>query len=333
VLQSGHMKLGFSSIKRISQLNQDYFKKHRALLIAIVIFILGIGVVYGAYLGISDYMAVKAAEKQKASDRIALIEQAVAKTQQEVELLNETVTSSLKNSAVENLKLSQTIEAEKKLRLQGESDLKVSLQKDAASRDVSAVISEWRPRIAHVTCRWSSGTIAIGSGLFLGKFGAVYKIETNRHVVYNEDQKTAPGSCSVKLPDDKDVEANELQVTLSASSDSATIYITEPSPKMEAMPSSILPRVCGTRANVGESIVVLGYPAIGSPKDITATEGIISGYEDNYYITSAKIERGNSGGIAVALKSNCIIGMPTLTRIGDIESLGRILDWKYVQVR
>ena len=70
----------------------------------------------------------------------------------------------------------------------------------------------------------------------------------------------------------------------------------------------------------------MGYPSIGSQTDITATEGIISGYDGNYYVTSAKVERGNSGGAAVALKDNCYLGIPTFVQVGDIESLARILD-------
>lgn len=47
---------------------------------------------------------------------------------------------------------------------------------------------------------------------------------------------------------------------------------------------------CSTRAPAGSEIVVLGYPGIGSRSSITATKGIISGFDDNHYITSAKIE-------------------------------------------
>ena len=77
----------------------------------------------------------------------------------------------------------------------------------------------------------------------------------------------------------------------------------------------------------GEAVVVLGYPGIGSDTDITATEGIISGYEDTYYVTSANIDHGNSGGAAILLKDNCFLGIPTYVESGELESLGRILDW------
>ncbi len=88
------------------------------------------------------------------------------------------------------------------------------------------------------------------------------------------------------------------------------------------------PNLCeaNTKAPIGGKVIILGYPGIGSPEGITATEGIISGYDGDYYITSAKIEHGNSGGVAVLVNNNCYLGMPTFVAVGTIESLGRILD-------
>ena len=52
----------------------------------------------------------------------------------------------------------------------------------------------------------------------------------------------------------------------------------------------------------------------------------MSGFESNYFVTSAKVERGNSGGTAVLLKNNCFLGVPTFVQSGALESLARILD-------
>ena len=89
---------------------------------------------------------------------------------------------------------------------------------------------------------------------------------------------------------------------------------------------STLNSVCRVKAASGDRIVVLGYPAIGAKGDVTVTEGIISGYEEKFYITSAKIEQGVSGGVAVLVDKNCYLGIPTFVRAGEVESLGRILD-------
>jgi hypothetical protein len=70
----------------------------------------------------------------------------------------------------------------------------------------------------------------------------------------------------------------------------------------------------------------LGYPTIGSSGSITVTEGIVSGIEGDYYVTSAKIDHGNSGGVAILTKDDCYLGIPTFVKNnGGFESLGRIL--------
>lgn len=85
-------------------------------------------------------------------------------------------------------------------------------------------------------------------------------------------------------------------------------------------------------AQVGDEISVIGYPNIGSTIGPTLTKGSISGRENNYYVTDAKIERGNSGGAAVLIKNNCYLGIPTSVVAGANESLGRILDITRFQV-
>lgn len=90
--------------------------------------------------------------------------------------------------------------------------------------------------------------------------------------------------------------------------------------------------------NIGEDLIILGFPDIsgigfpvlGSTAKFTVTEGIISEnvrYSSSYYFnTSAKIDQGNSGGGAFLNKSGCLAGVPTFVRVGEAESLGRILN-------
>ncbi len=97
---------------------------------------------------------------------------------------------------------------------------------------------------------------------------------------------------------------------------------------------------CTSTADIGEPLVILGYPSYGSGAgtfvsvfstlDVTATEGIVSGNDAGYYTTSAKIEHGNSGGIAIDENRDCYLGIPTASYTGQIESLGRILPASYV---
>ena len=85
-------------------------------------------------------------------------------------------------------------------------------------------------------------------------------------------------------------------------------------------------------ADIGDRLSILGYPAIGG-ETLTVTEGIISGFEfhgDTRFIkSSAKLDHGNSGGLAIK-DSGCVIGIPTFVQRGQLESMGRILDLNYL---
>ena len=48
-----------------------------------------------------------------------------------------------------------------------------------------------------------------------------------------------------------------------------------------------------------------------------------------YIKTSAKIEHGSSGGVAIK-DSGCVVGIPTFVEQGSVESIGRILDLHYL---
>ena len=195
---------------------------------------------------------------------------------------------------------------------------------------LAAAVKEWRPRVAAVECRWDGlfgEETSKGSGLWLSSINTVI---TSDHVVIMEGVRLGPparaDSCSVKLPG-----AEPVPITTGDISDwrgvegVAAIKINNPPASMKKVASS-LNSVCKNAAPTGERVTILGYPTIGVKGDVTVTEGIISGYEDNFYIVSAKIEKGMSGGVAVLIDKNCYLGIPTFVRAGEVESLGRILD-------
>ncbi len=74
---------------------------------------------------------------------------------------------------------------------------------------------------------------------------------------------------------------------------------------------------------IGDKLIVVGYPTLGG-FSMTITEGIVSGFQNDYIKTSAKIEHGNSGGAAFHY-SGCWLGIPSASNVGEIESLGLIL--------
>jgi len=197
----------------------------------------------------------------------------------------------------------------------------------APQQSLSSIIKEWRKGIAYVKCRFSytDGTYIekSGTGLFFGS--GTNMVMSNLHVLSGGG--VPPDFCAIKLPEDPDweiVTGSEVKKGRN-SLDVAYVVIENPTSYMQTVVTKTVG--CKEKPDIGEKVVVLGYPGIGANLDITATEGIVSGYEAPYYITSAKIEHGNSGGVAIWVEKNCNLGIPTLVATGTLESLGRILDF------
>ncbi len=201
--------------------------------------------------------------------------------------------------------------------------------KEEPKADIVSLIEQWRPIIAYIECDfYYEGTdikylTVAGSGVLNKRDHKGHPILiTNRHVVVDQE-KYSPKICRIKLPDRKDVISVPTENIFESSKgyDVAKIWIGYYPYSGDYYSFD----VCTETPSIGEEVIILGYPAIGSSNDITATEGIISGYDGNYYITSAKIEHGNSGGAAILTNKNCYLGIPTFAQVGSIESLSRIL--------
>lgn len=105
---------------------------------------------------------------------------------------------------------------------------------------------------------------------------------------------------------------------------------------------------CPTNMPLGSPVVMVGFPAFaGSQTDLgsinidqsflTVTNGIISAHDTSVkepfgglpyvnYFVSAKIDSGNSGGIAFSKNNNgvCVLGVPTWLTVGNYETQGLI---------
>lgn len=218
---------------------------------------------------------------------------------------------------------------------------------------LSQVIKNWRPRIAKITCTWAytdTGIVyqkASGSGLVFNdssdrgaKSSGVW-VMTNSHVLL-VDGKYSPDICSITLPGESTVFYTDKTITASGSPygawislgiDLGEIEIRKPTQHVVdllASEDTTDDAFCKFVPDIGDQVAIVGYPGIGASEDITATEGIISGFDGDYYITSAKIEHGNSGGVAISIKNNCILGIPTFVEVGEAETLGRILSSKAI---
>ncbi len=212
------------------------------------------------------------------------------------------------------------------------------VEKSSTKSSLTTIINQWRPRIAYIECVWwgSSGVVSEGAGS--GVLGpktsdGSYFILTNKHVVSNEKSNPAT-QCNIWLPGmsspytvTADLERMVMNdVSFDPTYDYGNIIISRPTKQIISIENNNKYTTCEGRASTGEQVLILGYPGIGSLNGITVTDGIISGYENGYYITSAKVEHGNSGGAAILVEKNCYLGIPSFAYSGEIESLARILD-------
>lgn len=98
---------------------------------------------------------------------------------------------------------------------------------------------------------------------------------------------------------------------------------------------------CSEKAAVGTPVAILGYPAssinieeFAPPQSVTT--GIISGYDASYkssnYLVSAKVDHGNSGGLALGKENGkiCLLGIPTWVVVGQVESTGIVQNINYL---
>ena len=192
------------------------------------------------------------------------------------------------------------------------------------SEEATAIVARWEPYVYDLACIFPGDEDEPeGGSATVERVGSVTRFVTNEHVL--EKKSMRPITCTLSKPDKKEVSVSVNESALSYETDVDIAYGTLPS---GALPALGPEKRCSAVPAIGDRVVILGYPSIGATDSITATEGIISGFGDEYYITSAKIEKGNSGGAAIHVKNDCLLGLPTLVVAGRIESLARILPLK-----
>ena len=228
------------------------------------------------------------------------------------------------NTNSETEKMKQEIE-----NLKSQLDELKTKSENNKNQNLENIIKLWQQRIFQVTCffKYANASeiylVKQGSG-FMGYSKDGYILITNKHVA--RDGEYAPYYCNAESAnkqikfriENKDIRASEIF-------DTAGMKIFTDKIISENFSYPFCDR---SKINIGTKVLVLGYPGIGTQIGITATEGIISGIEDYYFVTSAKIDEGSSGGAAISTENNCYIGIPTMAEVGEIESLGRILDFK-----
>lgn len=304
------------------------------ILIAIIV---GVLVLSGAgYFGIKqyqNYQVEKVAREEKARALAEDQSKALQESQQEIERLKQ--------------------EGEEAKEKQTALEQKVSAATKATPKDLSISASEIAPYlsgVANVDCD-SKGS---GSLWNLPVYG--YTLLTNKHLVSpNSSQYCAIVSGGgdfylysidlfkpywAYLNKDLDIAAYPLEEP-EWTDNKYRLSVQEANYKISSL------RKCSTEMQLGSPVVVIGFPASTQQKvfvpgfgmvptsNRTVTNGIISAHDassvkplgnllyKNYFV-SAKIDSGNSGGIALSkdVKGLCILGVPTWLSIGNYETQG-----------
>ncbi len=203
-----------------------------------------------------------------------------------------------------------------------------------AGVNLSSLVKEWSPRVVRIVCS-DSNYVASGSGVLTRMSfpslneSNVATLITNNHVITDETTGYSYPNCNFQITGSNQIlTLYTANAQVSTSQDVAYFpapNVTNPPPGAQTAMS-----ICSASdVEVGDKIAILGYPADGGTGQastaITVTEGIISSYDGEYYVTDAKIDHGNSGGGAILEKDDCYLGIPTWVESGGFESFGRIL--------
>jgi len=178
-----------------------------------------------------------------------------------------------------------------------------------------------------------SGTIFSADGIIL----------TNNHVIEGSTY------CLVTIPNPETGKTEEIYEALptitpilSKKYDIATlkindIFIDEEGKAWGTFPldlsSFVLPKTCDTNkvSKLGDSVRIYGYPVTSGGFNLTITDGIISSFtNEGEILTSAQIDSGNSGGLAVD-QNGCWLGIPSAVVSGDYQNLGVIIPGSVVK--
>ncbi len=196
-----------------------------------------------------------------------------------------------------------------------------------------SVIQRWSSSVALIACTFTDNSFDFGSGFLTHFSDGSTVVITNKHVITDETTGYSATRCAVKIPGDENniytVNGSDTKIS-SRGYDWGVLPISNGDTYFTSVAEKNLP-ICRTQAQTGDNVIVLGYPDYaGNFTWPTATQGIVSGYADPYYTTSAKIEAGNSGGVALNSDKDCYMGIPSAVQIGKYDNLGRILSAKYI---
>lgn len=283
---------------------------------ALLICVGALGAGAGFYAGTTqaDKVAEALARSEAASlERFSALEDVLFSLSSNTEFLEEAFVAANAKTLEREVEAKQLVEA-----LSAQESRLTSF---VASSDITSLIKTWSPFVYHLSCAFTftdGKEGESGGSAVLIRTASGIRFITNKHVV--EEKGVAPDECILsRLDSDGTFTISREMIITDEERDYAE----------GAVPGGLLgvlsSQVCSQKPEIGDRVVMLGYPTIGGTESVTATEGILSGFDEEYYTTSAKIEKGNSGGAAIHVEQGCLLGLPTLVFAGRIESIARIL--------
>ncbi len=287
-------------------------------------------------------------EIQKTRDEISSLQSSAA---QAIRMQQDTINRQGVSLAEKNHNLQKMKKIERLLQetLKNMEEARVS---NLISRGVTpSLLNGLAPSVVKLFCLANShsDTIQKGSGFLYRASNdntrlPLYYVQTNLHVIQMEDRPSS--NCRIILyPDYTDSKSYLLYKSQGYKSYDKEIDIAFLDPQIVTNDlkggtwndlvvyarDEIRNPICDS-VDIGDHLSILGYPGVGG-ETLTVTEGIVSGFELNeksrYVKTSAKTDHGNSGGIAIK-DSGCVIGIPTWSRRGNVDSIGLILELNYL---
>ncbi len=204
-----------------------------------------------------------------------------------------------------------------------------------------SVLEEIMGRVVLVKC-YGAGEAVQGSGT-AGLIASTDPVViTNFHVLSYAGGTSA--TCTINTPNPPDYSPGDLFIaqvglfdTHYPDVDAAVLHIQNvSSPDSNVFQPFPLPFCDESKVSIGDKVTLFGYPALGGTT-ITVTDGIISGLIKNQYgviyKTSALMDHGISGGLAVRNEDSCVLGIPTWGVADPLNgaSLGLIQFWDSIK--
>ena len=318
------------------------------LLIAIIAGVLGMGGI--GFVGIKQYQNSQK-EKVRVQAQVEVQQKALEKAQTEIEKLKTESSATKQNQ--------QALEKTIKSNQQGSQETTKQAQ-DNKGIITASDIENFLFYVGEVGCLGTSGS-SKGTGTLINVNGGV-KVLTNRHVItgtictFKFTHKTY-GFKNYGLDVSNLLTWNTITdsviVSLKSFTKDGDLFSVSPLSLLNQLTSPIKTNgSCKERMPLGSPVAVIGYPvttqyisgkleipSYGVTIDIsenpqTVITGIISAYDESVlrnlpdvnYFTTAPMDSGNSGGLALSKTEGriCVLGIPTWAAVGNFQNQGVI---------